>query len=85
MGKENNENLKGGLCAERFQKEEKISQKDIREVIAAEFDEQFYKTNYAFLVTELEPLDHFLEVGWEKKDTHNLGKKYEFSQKTKSF
>lgn len=48
-----------------FKKKKRISQKDIREVIATEFDEEFYKTNYDFLVTDLEPLDHFLEIGWK--------------------
>ena len=46
-----------------FKKKKRISQKDIREIVAVEFDEQFYKTNYDFLVTDLEPLDHFLEIG----------------------
>lgn len=48
-----------------FKKKKRVSQQDIREIIAAEFDEQFYKTNYDFLVTDLQPLDHFLEIGWK--------------------
>lgn len=48
-----------------FKKNKVLSKSGIRKIIAGEFDEQFYKEKYDFLVTELEPLDHFIEIGWK--------------------